>query len=1050
MPKLSQLLNRTVEQSYLLMAEEQLPDYLILTENENLPSEDKQVATDIVFELTRRHGVYEGEKLLPESMSVIQSHFSKVFELHNLHLKLFELLLCVIEKQLGITAPEVSRTCQIKQDIPLLRPDDFLMSRLQASVYELIENETELAKYLDAPKKYQAILTLWLVLKEGINKEKVIKSLLDKSSDIYRINQHWFIDSKFRRYWLSPMAELLLIAYWNDNQVATKNIMGQVNQYFHDHRIMPSRFIMRFGDIRAMMKNEFILTLSAIEFSICQSTLRTTSLPQSSLYRLLSGLKVAQIEDDYTQRTMTTRQKVAWLSACSSSAEQLRKKTSVLQMEMTTAEQITLVDRFTSVLIKTSLKESVRINNELQNELRNWLELNDNAKAYPWVWMVLSWLYNLLRHGGKYKKRLRLTTIKAYISYVASPFIQEFSGCAPKKMEGLDWGEKLNIVAEHITSTKKAYVLYFAEFLIESELVPDLCLSDIDIPAVEHKVSANLITQREADSIILACDKLNTPVSKLSKLCFYFGFYSGLRRGEVSGLQFADFTMNGTDYANLHVRPNKYRELKSSESSRNLPLDCLWPKQYLSELSDYLRVTKTKFTQAKSLIFSSPEQLNEAFSLLTQLMKIVTGEPNIRFHHCRHSFCNWTWLRLNYSDPVQLADFDFCQHDFFSPINHDRLCRRLMLAPFSRKKWWALSGVLGHSSPEVTTSSYFHLAELLQRTRFSHHTPSPFLLRKFWGQQLRLDDFGRLKVIPQSRSDCVDVYPTNYLPVLDDTNIDAAIELICQETKVKLKNQVTLRNVWEIICFAAEGYAVNDIALGFNIEPARVSSVLKQDELITQTTLKRSKHHLMPLVNYHKLHRGNTKALEEMVACFEKAEQSSAIPNDFNFETMNEVLNDLVGAKDSLIRTHNKNAALWLLRLLQLMGYTEEDLRIQWYFPSEKQFEIEKLDRYREHLKFWKETINQRLFKDMELEIIVPINLYHHIRTSKYFKLIQSDTGKYLKYYPPGTISIHFVQSKFNRTRFDTHGTQIVVPQRTRAFVSFLRLIAIYTKLKSH
>ena len=242
---------------------------------------------------------------------------------------------------------------------------------------------------------------------------------------------------------------------------------------------------------------------------------------------------------------------------------------------------------------------------------------------------------------------------------------------------------------------------------------------------------------------------------------------------------------------------------------------------------------------------------------------------------------------------------------------------------------------------------------------------------------------------------------------------------------------------------------MNDIATGFNIEPARVSSVLKQDELITQTTLKRSKHHLMPLVNYHKLHRGNTKSLEEMVTCFENAEQSAAIPNDFNFETMSEVLNDLVGAKDSLIRTHNKNAALLLLRLLQLMGYTEEDLRIQWYFPSEKQFELEKLDRYREHLKFWKETINQRLFKDMKLEIIVPVNLSHHVKTSKNFKVFTSDTGIFLNYYPPGTVSIHFVQSQFDRTRFDTNGTQIVVPQRTRAFVSFLRLVAIYTALKS-
>ena len=326
MPKLSQLLNRTVEQSYLLMAEEQLPDYLILTENENLPPEDKRIAADTVFELTRRHGVYEGEKILPESMSVIQSHFSKIFELHNLHLTLFELLLCVIEKQLVLTSPAVSQTCQIKQDLPLLRPDDFLMSRLQTNVYELIENETELANYLDDPKEHQAVLVLWLALKEGINKEKIIKSLLTRSANTYRIKQHWFVEANSHRFWLSPMAELLLTAYWNDSNIATDNIMGQINQYFHYHRIIPSRFALRFIDIRAMLKNEFILKVSPVEYAICQEALPTTSLSQSSLFRLLTGQRVAHTADDNTQRPMTTRQKVAWLSACSSTAEQLRKK----------------------------------------------------------------------------------------------------------------------------------------------------------------------------------------------------------------------------------------------------------------------------------------------------------------------------------------------------------------------------------------------------------------------------------------------------------------------------------------------------------------------------------------------------------------------------------------------------------------------------------------------------------------------------------------------------------------------------------------------------
>ncbi|MGR5470462.1 hypothetical protein ACPV51_24925, partial [Vibrio astriarenae] len=72
---------------------------------------------------------------------------------------------------------------------------------------------------------------------------------------------------------------------------------------------------------------------------------------------------------------------------------------------------------------------------------------------------------------------------------MSSPFISEFYGCDPEKMNDIDWAEKLNIVIESIVSPqRKAYVAYFAEFLIDSNLVPNLCLSDIDVPASEHNV----------------------------------------------------------------------------------------------------------------------------------------------------------------------------------------------------------------------------------------------------------------------------------------------------------------------------------------------------------------------------------------------------------------------------------------------------------------------------------------------------------------------------------------------------------------------------------
>lgn len=1048
MPPLSAELNTNIENAYLLAAESETGEYLKLTNNEKLDLPSKLNIINDVYSLTQKHGLVENEKIQSESLNTIQKSFRKGFEDHNLQLKLLELLLCIIEKHTGITAPPISQTCHIRQDLPLLKPDDFLMSRLQARIYELVEDESLTASYLDNPKQNQAVLILWLVLKEGINKSNDVEQLLSKKSTSYRIGEHWLLETKGQRYWLSPKAELLLTAYWNDNSEVTINVMSEVNYLLHEHRLLPRIYSLRFVDLRSALKNEFILTVSPAEYSICQAALPTTSLTQTSLYRLLTDQRVKQHEEDNEQRKMPVRQKVAWLSAGSTSAERLRKKAILEQEELSTAEQIEVIAHYTDRLMKTSLTESIRISKELQDELRPRLESNEMAASAPWGWIVLSWMYQLLKFGGKHKKRLRLTTIKSYVSYVAGPFIQEFSGCAPKKMDSLDWAEKLNIVAEQIASTKKAFVLYFAEFLIESDIVTNLCLSDIDIPSIGHRVNANLITHHEAERIIEACNSLGTPTAKIAKLCFYLGFYSGLRRGEVAGLQFADFTIKGAQYANLHVRPNKYRELKSSESSRNLPLDCLWPEPSLLELFDYLNVTKTKFTQEKSLIFKDTRQLNEAFSLLTEIMKIVTDEPEIRYHHCRHSFCNWTWIRLNYADPSQLTDFSFCQHEFFAPDNHQQLCQRLAIAPFSRKKLWALSGLLGHSSPEVTTSSYFHLSEFIQRTKFSNHQPSDTLLRRFWGQGIRISDQGRLQSVPKSKLNLMAAVPDIYQPPLEVSSLGEAITQLGLTKSIEMKQTVSLGEVWEIIKLLAEGQQPTDAASITGIDVSAIEAIVNYDESIVRSSLRRSKYTLPPLANYAKLNRGNVKTIENLITMFENAMENDGIPEDFNFATLSEILTDLVGAQDSLIRTHNQKAALLLLKLIQLIGLKERHVKLKWYFPSENYFNAAEIELYKKHLLFWDDTIRKRIFPNITIEILVPKALEQHIKSSTKFTTTLSDAGRFLKYHPPGTLSIHLLQSKFDNQRIDNEGNIIETPQRTRAFVTFFRLLAIFSKTK--
>ncbi|QSX35354.1 tyrosine-type recombinase/integrase [Shewanella avicenniae] len=1051
MERMSRLLNKSIGDVFKSEALMQMQAYLEITENTQLDKSVQINATDTVYELFRQHGMYSGSTVSSKSLEKIQSLFSNAYEIHNLQLKLLELLLAIIEKQLNIRSAGISTTCQIKQDQPVLKPDDLLTSRLQAKVYQLLEDEAVLGKYLASPYQYRAIMALWLVLKEGVSSQKEITSILSRTSKIYRIDQNWFVETDKRRYWLSSKAELLLTAFWSHSSSDKFDTTKDINKFFHDFRIVPNTFNLKFIQIRAMMKSEFILKNSAIEYGVCQSVIPSKQLSQASLIRLLTGKRISLATSQEELHSVTSRQRLAWISENRSSLKISSENKVAHYKELTTIQQIEDVEKFTRRLIRTSFKKSALIRSQLKTDLKKWLEDDNNACSFPWVWLLLSWCYHLLKEGGKHKKRLRLTTIRSYVQYVAVPFIREFSGCSPKKMVGFDWADKINRAAEHITTSKKAFFLYFAEFLVQSDLVSGLNLSDIDIGINEKSIDANIVTHNEADSIISVCNSLKTHVSMLAKFCFCLGFYSGLRRGEIEGLQLSDFTYNRINYMNLHVRPNKFRELKSKESSRNIPLECLWPTKYREEFEQFLDGTKKDVRLSKSKIFREKSQLDGAFTLLTEIMRSVTGDPRLRFHHCRHSFCNWTWFRINFPNPCTLTGLDLFKHDYFSSTKHEQLCKRLGISQVSRKKWWALSGLLGHATPDTTISSYFHLSEFIQRIKFSSHVPSPMLLRKFWGQQIHIDGFGRLKRIPPSGLVKAESFPAFVTPEFEVKSVDDVVNELTAAKTSTITHKLSLRTIWEIICKIGAGYNVDTVCRYLNLDPMCVTAVINIDKTLTERSLKRSKHKLKPLVNFHSLNSGNIKAIDEFIKRLEDATQSKALGDKFQFNLLVELLEDLVGAKDCLIRTHNRNPALLLLKLLQVMRFKSQNIRIQWYFPSETQYEPDKLDEYRRDLRWWAKTIHKHLFDDMTIELIIPKQLAGCLNqnSSNAFKVIESDAGKYLKYESPGTINIQFLQWQFASKRFYENGAQKFSPQRTRAFISFLRLIAIHTQLNS-
>ncbi|MGR5470456.1 hypothetical protein ACPV51_24895, partial [Vibrio astriarenae] len=97
-----------------------------------------------------------------------------------------------------------------------------------------------------------------------------------------------------------------------------------------------------------------------------------------------------------------------------------------------------------------------------------------------------------------------------------------------------------------------------------------------------------------ADNIITALGDSKHPRAGLAQTLFFFGFYLGLRRNEIKGLQFKDFHHNNNEHHTLHVRPNKYRLLKTTDGSRNLPIENLLPAAHLEKLLSFIEASKLK------------------------------------------------------------------------------------------------------------------------------------------------------------------------------------------------------------------------------------------------------------------------------------------------------------------------------------------------------------------------------------------------------------------------------------------------------------------------
>ncbi|MEW8692648.1 MAG: hypothetical protein AB2535_16405, partial [Candidatus Thiodiazotropha endolucinida] len=192
-------------------------------------------------------------------------------------------------------------------------------------------------------------------------------------------------------------------------------------------------------------------------------------------------------------------------------------------------------------------------------------------------------------------------------------------------------------------------------------------------------------------------------------LCYRFG----LRRGEALGLQRREWVETDGSWV-VRVRRNPYRTLKRPASKRHIPL--LFS---LSDLEERLIREIMAMSEAShgddelATLFSDvgeARQLPDATTLVDlvlQVLKSVTGNPDIVIHHARHSAgCRVAHALYGLSLPMWFDPANNTEKNVdFSHSVQKTLLGRIGV---TRRAPWALAIFMGHASPVTALRSYLH------------------------------------------------------------------------------------------------------------------------------------------------------------------------------------------------------------------------------------------------------------------------------------------------------------------------------------------------------
>lgn len=388
----------------------------------------------------------------------------------------------------------------------------------------------------------------------------------------------------------------------------------------------------------------------------------------------------------------------------------------------------------------------------LRNRLAGWFD--EHVGVGGWVVILAYWVDHATGQARRdlRGKALRPTSMQRYLGSFAPWLVQLASDLYPATVDEHTLMARLDAIRE-LRPERSAEITQIAlqEFLVFAERFGAPAIELVDwwgLPPRGGMPNANFITYTEYTRVLARLERsyrgqLDCYDYRRLRTLFHLAFWCGLRWGELAWLPTDAIRRLGHGIfaeATLLVRISK-----SVNGERALPLQILLPANVLEEVLQYDADVRSGFYCQRpegSWLFGEP--LNPRMpperwlhDLLQRLMREVSGDESLVFHHLRHGAASMLALRLLapgaiLPEPLQ----GVAVSAFVLPPHAQGYAHALTHRALPHHHVAAIGAVMGHLDSAVATRHYLHVSEWLLHDATQRHLPQ--IPDRVWAQLLNV------------------------------------------------------------------------------------------------------------------------------------------------------------------------------------------------------------------------------------------------------------------------------------------------------------------------